>query len=235
MQLADVFPSPYMHIGGDEVLLECWGEDADLVAWVSEHNTTLPELFEVFEEQIFTIVRNLGKYIYSNYLYWLLSFFLLTVYLLILFVCAGKIPISWQGLIDMKALPKTPTRERNGSSTVLSSLSIVAPWKCWGGLAGHAASVGKADDHPIITSACWYLDFDSEWNDYLRVNPVATARDAPVPSLPPTGAPTAADEGRGQPPGLAYPPSSEPPLLLSDTRVSSNKQIITYAHIYKCL
>ena len=31
-QLAEVFPSKYMHVGGDEVILDCWNEDAALVA-----------------------------------------------------------------------------------------------------------------------------------------------------------------------------------------------------------
>jgi N-acetyl-beta-hexosaminidase len=55
-----VFPSPYFHIGGDEVQLLCWEEDRDLMAWVSNHNTTLSTLFKEFEIEIFKIVRQLG-------------------------------------------------------------------------------------------------------------------------------------------------------------------------------
>ena len=78
----------------------------------------------------------------------------------------------------MKALPTNPTEYSNSSSN--ASPSVVAPWKCWGGLAKSAASEAKADDHPVVTSACWYLDFDSEWNDYLRVTPVEDAKDSPI-------------------------------------------------------
>lgn len=129
---------------------------------------------------------------------------------------SGKIPMSWQGLIDMQALPATPTRTSvpNGSSTVIPPPSILGPWKCWGGLAGHAASEGKGNDHPIVTSACWYLDFDSEWNDYLRVDPVATAREAPVPSSSPTRAP-AEEEHTTHPPSMSQLPSA-----VLDTKVS---------------
>ena len=101
----------------------------------------------------------------------------------------GKIPISWQGLIDMQALPKE-TSGANVTSAGTTQPSVLSPWKCWGGLAGRSASLAKADNHPIVTSACWYLDFDSEWNDYLRVSPIEGARLAPVPSMSPTRAPT---------------------------------------------
>ena len=134
----------------------------------------------------------------------------------------GKIPISWQGLIDMNALPANPiSNAQNGSSTVTSQPSVLAPWKCWGGLAGNAASKGKADAHPIVSSACWYLDFDSEWNDYLRVDPVATAREAPVPSRTPTSAPTD-EESMTQSPSTFHEsaPKSRPLNALSDTKVS---------------
>lgn len=55
-----------MHIGGDEVQLKCWEEDPALVVWVSQHNTTMRDLFRDFEYQIFEIVRQLGEYMYAE-------------------------------------------------------------------------------------------------------------------------------------------------------------------------
>lgn len=57
-----------MHVGGDEVVLECWEEDETLMAWVHAHNTTLPDLFKTFEEQIFAVVRTLGEFLDENVL-----------------------------------------------------------------------------------------------------------------------------------------------------------------------
>jgi N-acetyl-beta-hexosaminidase len=34
-QIAEIFPSPYLHVGGDEVMTECWLEDPVLVCQIS--------------------------------------------------------------------------------------------------------------------------------------------------------------------------------------------------------
>ena len=44
-QLATVFTSsPYFHVGGDEVAVDCWKEDAALVAYAAEKKITLTEV-----------------------------------------------------------------------------------------------------------------------------------------------------------------------------------------------
>lgn len=75
-----------------------------------------------------------------------------------------KIPMVWQGVSDYHALPL----EINES---IATKSIIQPWKCWGGLAVRSAlSALKSSDgssHPVVQSACWYLDFNWDIDRFL--------------------------------------------------------------------
>lgn len=106
--------------------------------------------------------------------------------------------MSWQGLLDAEVLPREPTpfpTSYDNHSLALNvsggardeaippedtaeehrQPSIVEPWKCWGGLAGRAANAATKAGHPVITSACWYLDYNSEFDDYFNSRAIAVA------------------------------------------------------------
>jgi hypothetical protein len=182
-QLSDIFPSPYLHIGGDEVFHECWAEDNEVMNWAKEQYLTQYNITTYFESQILQIVKRLGK-----------------------------VPIVWQGVFDAMNLPMRSTGQHrklsNGnadkskimyhgrrlsdaiqeekkmkvtnytsvlyrlpsSSFPSSDNIIVEPWKCWGGLALRTAKTSYSQEYPVYMSACWYLDFNSDWTTFLATN-----------------------------------------------------------------
>jgi len=137
-QLAAIFPSKYMHIGGDEVDVRCWKESASLQEWArAQGNLTESDLFAGFVNKTVKHVRSLGK-----------------------------IPISWQGVIDSGVLPEEYNIDHG---------SVVQPWKCWSGLAVRASNSAVKSNHPVVMSSCWYLDYDEDWLSMMSVDQLATA------------------------------------------------------------
>jgi len=223
-QLVEVFPSRYLHVGGDEVSENCWQEDAKLMEWAKETQLSSKDITKYFEERVFSMVYRLGK-----------------------------VPIVWQGVLDSNSMPKERIYSNNSklfekyfkykysSSSKLWSLyggnrsdaaalngdddkimdesvkdfrSIVEPWKCWGGalvsihiillvefqvfsmrtrtsnhicnlihlnelnrlgLALRAATKAVENGHPVLMSACWYLDYDQDWTSYLATDILTSA------------------------------------------------------------
>jgi endonuclease/exonuclease/phosphatase family metal-dependent hydrolase len=239
-QILEIFPSRYLHIGGDEVNERCWSEVSHVITWSKEKNIVTSQITKYFENEVFKIVKDLGK-----------------------------IPIVWQGVFDSNAIPsdeedehrngekggnhphlrhqnnphrqgRTPASSSSGSSSSgfhnelrrnnrstqnhrvlmrgrrLSSSSltdldkpsvllnfhrtnhssssfssssyslpsessfvnsshesfkaIIEPWKCWSGLAIRTATRAMKSKHPVFMSACWYLDFNSDWINFLTLN-----------------------------------------------------------------
>jgi hypothetical protein len=212
---------------------ECFEEDASAKAFSVEHHITLPQLFRYFEEEVFRMVRSLGKS-----------------------------PVVWQGLQDAGVIPEgqeerqdaqsaqgahsahggrrasgddvgdadnhiegdirrdlkkestsssrlranessvrtvprgevdklttgrgTEARRLSSSSSMPSSpqksradapkTSIVQPWKCWSGLASRAAITAASHAHPVVMSACWYLDYDVDWTVFYLTDIAPSAR-----------------------------------------------------------
>ena len=122
-QVVDVFPSRYLHIGGDEVSDQCWQEDESLMSWAKDKGLATRDITKYFEERVFSIVYSLGK-----------------------------VPIVWQGILDSNSMPAGDSYMANrtyprkdagindddGSSSSSSSdvdlQPVVEPWKCWGGI-----------------------------------------------------------------------------------------------------
>jgi hypothetical protein len=242
-QILEIFPSKYLHIGGDEVNERCWNELPHIVSWAKNNDISSHQITKYFENEVFKIVKDLGK-----------------------------IPIVWQGVFDSNAIPvdeenngekgnhphlrhsQHPNHHRQGrqpsystsssssgsSSTGTSSLhnelrrnnrstqnhrvmrgrrlssstsalsdlnkpplllnfhrnhsspsfsspyslpskssfvnnnesfkAIIEPWKCWSGLAIRTATRAMKSKHPVFMSACWYLDFNSDWINFLTLN-----------------------------------------------------------------
>lgn len=113
----------------------------------------------------------------------------------------GKVPIGWQDLVDSDVFPEdkhyeaTVEIDMNGESythdiasaqvpnrvdnlSLLRRPAIVQSWKCWAGLAAKATYVATSSGHDAITSACWYLDFDSDFEAFMEARPIQTAKKA---------------------------------------------------------
>jgi len=61
-EVSSVFPSEYIHIGGDESLIDNWLKDAEIVSFMKEQGFDTPkELFIYFMKEIEVIINSLGK------------------------------------------------------------------------------------------------------------------------------------------------------------------------------
>jgi hypothetical protein len=182
-QIVEIFPSKYLHIGGDEVEERCWGESTELMKWARERNLTVHGITGYFEQQVVDATYALNK-----------------------------VPILWQGVMDSRSMPPIPLKRNsttgtaeegpratrrslstmpgspagdtsppsasatNTSAPLLEEPAIVQPWKCWGGLALRSAMTALHSGHPVVMSACWYLDYTQEWSSYLATDLAASAR-----------------------------------------------------------
>ncbi|XP_041985086.1 beta-hexosaminidase subunit beta-like [Aricia agestis] len=57
------FPDQYFHIGGDEVLLECWASNPSLRQYMRNHNLTVTELHALFMRTAIPLLKNGSKVI----------------------------------------------------------------------------------------------------------------------------------------------------------------------------
>lgn len=196
-QVSAVFPTKYLHIGGDEVEPRCWEESESLKTWCTQNNITFSGITKYFEQRVVDIAYDLNK-----------------------------VPIVWQGILDSHSMPPVPfakesthTKHQNNTTSKhrrlnnatnnakstpsiatasiatspsnktastlipsprLAEPAIVQPWKCWGGLAMRTATQALHSGHPVVMSACWYLDYNQEWSSYLAVDLTASARASAV-------------------------------------------------------
>lgn len=61
-EVTEMFPSEYIHVGGDESLIDNWLHDADVVAFMKERGfSTTKELFLFFMKEVEKIISSLGK------------------------------------------------------------------------------------------------------------------------------------------------------------------------------
>jgi hexosaminidase len=61
-EVASLFPSEYIHVGGDESLIDNWLKDPEVVAWMKTQNfATTKDVFLYFMSEVEKIVSGLGK------------------------------------------------------------------------------------------------------------------------------------------------------------------------------
>jgi len=67
-EVADLFPDPYLHLGGDEVPFGCWASNPQILDWMSHHGMgkNFSQLEEYYMQRLLDIVGKLGK----NYVIW---------------------------------------------------------------------------------------------------------------------------------------------------------------------
>ena len=79
-ELLTIFPDPFIHLGGDEIQLECWEHSRTIRQWMRLHNMT--EVVQVLEH--------------------------FEVYLIQLAIRNNRVPVVWQDVFDYGAvLPKS--------------------------------------------------------------------------------------------------------------------------------
>jgi len=61
-EVASTFPDSFLHMGGDEVVLDCWKANASIAEWMAQHNyTTYAEVETYYESRLVDIIGNLDK------------------------------------------------------------------------------------------------------------------------------------------------------------------------------
>jgi len=60
-ELAGRFPEQVLHLGGDEVVYQCWNESVKIRAYMKQHGMTLPQLYTMFERKVHAIAARHGK------------------------------------------------------------------------------------------------------------------------------------------------------------------------------
>ncbi|MEN9906552.1 MAG: hypothetical protein RL475_750 [Actinomycetota bacterium] len=61
-EVATLFPSEYIHVGGDESLIDNWLKDPEVVAWMKTQNfVTTKDVFLYFMSEVEKIINGLGK------------------------------------------------------------------------------------------------------------------------------------------------------------------------------
>ena len=162
-QISEIFPSQFFHVGGDEVHLECW---LDL-----DSSSSRVDLLHDFMMDVFNVVKSLGKIpvgwqdsIDQNaFPYEPDEESLYKVNVdptdVITFYTNDKFSVPRFASITK------PNNYRTHSMLDIASTSwaVVEAWKCWQGLAGRASGIAFDNNLDVITAACWYLDFDSDF------------------------------------------------------------------------
>jgi len=61
-EVASIFPSEYIHVGGDESLIDNWLNDPEVVSWMKKQSfATTKDVFIYFMQEIEKIINGLGK------------------------------------------------------------------------------------------------------------------------------------------------------------------------------
>ena len=61
-EVASIFPSDYIHVGGDESLVDNWLKDSEVVEWMKQQDlATTKEVFIFFMREVEKIINGLGK------------------------------------------------------------------------------------------------------------------------------------------------------------------------------
>ena len=177
--VADLFPDEYLHVGGDEVRLECWQEDKALMEWAyvegiantgsasdkvdsrsSSHSQALA-LLALLEKRILETVTQV----------------------------IGKKVVLWEGTLDLlgsrftelTSVTNNDRKAMHDNEPTSPSLSV-QPWKCWSNLNVRAAKSAAEKGLGVIDASCWYLDWTPPWTNYFDSNFVPE----PKPPLPAT-------------------------------------------------
>eukprot|EP01123_Difflugia_compressa_P014899 TRINITY_DN8118_c0_g2_i1.p1 TRINITY_DN8118_c0_g2~~TRINITY_DN8118_c0_g2_i1.p1 ORF type:complete len:341 (-),score=66.56 TRINITY_DN8118_c0_g2_i1:83-961(-) len=61
-EMSTLFPDSVMHVGGDEVVYECWNETQSILDYMKAHNiTSFTQLYEMFEARVHSLLEAFQK------------------------------------------------------------------------------------------------------------------------------------------------------------------------------
>jgi hexosaminidase len=128
-EVAKVFLDNYVHVGGDEVIFDCWQSNPDITAYMTKHNYSgnYALLEQFYENSVLQIVESTGK-----------SYSMLPVPI----PPANFVLVAWEDVFD------------NGCK--LNAQTVIEVWKDWG--VGWQATIANvtANGFKSILSAPWY-------------------------------------------------------------------------------
>ncbi|XP_076173113.1 beta-hexosaminidase subunit beta [Ptiloglossa arizonensis] len=131
-EIVQVFPDQYVHLGGDEVLFDCWKSNPEINTYMNSHN--ISKQYVRLEKEYITKLLKITDSLQAN-------------------------TIVWQEVFD------------NG--VVMPNSTVVHVWTgFWQKELENATKAG----HPVLLSACWYLDHvatGGDWLKFYRCDPLA--------------------------------------------------------------
>ena len=143
--LVSLFPDQYIHLGGDEVDLNCLYDD--------------PNVMQRAVTQFGKSGNSKGRQHHPSVGKQMLQYFWDRVIQMVF--ARNKIPIVWQGTYD--------------SGIQLNKKVVIQAWKCWGNplLGVQSLQRAKKQGHSVLQSSCWYLDWDSRFTDLYQQDRMA--------------------------------------------------------------
>jgi hypothetical protein len=150
--LASVFPDEYIHLGGDEVDYDCWHEDEQLTEWAlskgysKSASTRAHQMFQYFEARVLAMGLKHGKKI----VLW-----------------QEAITNTGSGAYYGEPPEATITYPWSNGQSTNQSL-VVQLWYCWGDFGSAPMRAALSRGMGVLSSACWYLDWDAQWENYYH-------------------------------------------------------------------
>jgi len=194
----------YFHIGGDEVNDQCWSESKNIIEWTKQMNIGINEITKYFESKIIDMIYEFGKVPIvwqgildasnmpssnDNMQKWKKSWNNHYDNNRSSSSSSSSSSSGYnKGHFNQRELRDINNNNNNKDADIVNDDAdnddndeevenvIVQPWKCWGGLALRSMNQALSSKHPVIMSACWYLDYNQDWSSYLATDLIASAR-----------------------------------------------------------
>jgi len=199
---AALFPDEYMHLGGDELDLRCWSHDPVVAAALTKQGLTPKAALQRFFVGVVTVANEAGKDVllwqdtFDQVGYGPGVFGSSDKSGRALAEDPSSSSTSSSTTDSSSTGTSTSTSTSTSSaihppdeSSAATSLRVhVQPWKCWHEghrarqpngksqalVSGHAAAARAVQaGRGVVASTCWYLDWDSQWVDYLEHSPAS--------------------------------------------------------------
>jgi len=130
-EVADLFSDSFVHVGGDEVNVDCWRESKDVQRWMKGQNMTdESQLQQYFEDYLFSYLVHGGNNI------------------------KARTPIAWQEVLDNSQ--QYPFQRRFPFGEYMNRDLVLDIWKEW--IRRETIRSATSLGYQVLVSSCWYLD-----------------------------------------------------------------------------